>query len=106
MTPRIHSRWPFARRISVAVVSLQLGCSSTPTPSYAVVTCGPRQADIAAARRISTDWTMERIVQLLGTPERELGHTVKEWTCTDGTIIRASTSSDYGLPVSSVEFSK
>jgi hypothetical protein len=104
---RSWNRWRSAPRlIAAALVVLHVGCSSNPKPSYMVVTCGSREADIAAARRISTAWTMERIVQLLGTPERTIGRAVEEWTCTDGTVIRATASGDYGLPVAAVEFSK
>lgn len=106
-TGRSWGRWRCVPLwIAAVIVILHVGCSSNPKPSYAVVTCGSREADISAARRISTAWTMERIVQLLGTPERKIGHATEEWTCTDGTVIRATASGDFGLPVAAVEFSK
>ena len=51
---------------------------------------------------------MEQIVRLLGSPERNVGsrHVVNEWTCTDGTVIHATSAGDYGDPVAAVEFTK
>ena len=90
-----------------ASVLFPLSCSTSTTSSYAV-TCGSRHIDIASAKKISTSWTMEQIVRLLGSPERNVGsrHVVNEWTCTDGTVIHATSAGDYGDPVAAVEFTK
>ena len=111
------SRRPSGRvRTAISVVTfvsflLQPGCSTSTkstTSSRRIVTCGSRHVDIASAKRISTTWTMEQIVRLLGPPERNSGsgRVVNEWTCTDGSVIDVSSGGDYGDPVASVEFRK
>jgi hypothetical protein len=91
-----------------STLMFQLGCSAQSMKSPADVTCGARGVDIAAARGITNEWTMNQIIQLLGAPVRDVGSglIVNEWTCSDGTMIRASGAGDYGRNVSAVSFSK